>query len=94
VIQFEWNTAKARANEAKHGVAFERAKQAFADPFAIALFDDRDDYGEERYNLIGMTARRLLFLAYTERGDRVRITSARRVTKHEQEAYEQERGDP
>jgi uncharacterized DUF497 family protein len=92
VLEFEWDDAKARANARKHGVTFERAKQAFADPFAIIVFDDREAYGEERYNLLGMTAHRLLFVAYTERGDRVRIISTRRATRHEQELYEEENG--
>lgn len=91
MIQFEWDDAKADANERKHGVAFERAKLAFADPFATVVLDDREDYGEERVVLIGMAQEALLFVAYTERGDRIRIISARRATKHEQDAYKQHR---
>jgi uncharacterized DUF497 family protein len=90
VISFEWDDAKARSNERKHGVTFERATQAFADPFAVVTFDDRDDYDEERFTLLGISGEVLLFVAYTERGERVRIISARRATKHEQEIYEQE----
>jgi uncharacterized DUF497 family protein len=73
MLEFEWDDGKARANERKHGITFERAKLAFADPFAIIVFDDREAYGEERYNLIGAAAGPLLFVAYTERGNRVRI---------------------
>jgi uncharacterized DUF497 family protein len=89
VLEFEWNDDKARANARKHGVTFERAKLAFGDPFAIAVLDDRDDYVEERFVLLGMAGGRHLFVAYTERGDRIRIISARRATRHEQDIYEQ-----
>jgi uncharacterized DUF497 family protein len=71
-----------------HGVSFELGKTVFKDPFAIERFDDREDYGEERFVIIGMAEGHvLLFVAYTEREDRVRIISARRVTQHEQEDY-------
>jgi uncharacterized DUF497 family protein len=87
MLEFEWDDAKARANARKHGVTFERAALAFADPLAVALFDDREDYGEERFVLIGLAEGPLLVVAYTERGDRIRIVSARRATRHEQDFY-------
>jgi uncharacterized DUF497 family protein len=90
VLEFEWDDQKARANARKHGVTFERATGAFTDPFAVAVLDDREDYGEERFVLIGMAEGPLLFVAYTERGDRKRIISARRATRHEQELYERQ----
>jgi uncharacterized DUF497 family protein len=90
VLEFEWDDQKARANARKHGVTFERATFAFADPFAIATLDDREDYGEERFILIGVAEGPLLFVSYTERGDRKRIISARRATRHEQEIYERQ----
>jgi uncharacterized DUF497 family protein len=46
--------AKAEANLSAHGVSFELAKTVFKDPFAIELLDDREDYGEERFIIIGM----------------------------------------
>ena len=46
---FEWDEAKARRNYGKHGVTFERAKKAFADPFMVEILDEREDYGEERF---------------------------------------------
>ena len=89
MLAFEWNDAKARANARKHGVTFERAKLAFADPHAVAAVDHREDYDEERMILLGFAAGPLLFVAYTERADRIRIISARRATKHEQGIYEE-----
>jgi uncharacterized DUF497 family protein len=75
---FEWDDAKAAHNYAKHGVSFELARKVFEDPFAIERLDDRQDYGEERYNIIGMVDGRLLFVAYSLRGDTIRIVSAPR----------------
>jgi uncharacterized DUF497 family protein len=87
---FEWDDEKATRNFARHGVPFDRARLAFADPFGIAEIDDREDYGEQRFALVGMVEGSLIFVAYTERGERVRIISARRATKHEQDDYFQQ----
>ena len=60
----------------------------FDDPFAVERLDDREDYGEERSIIIGMAAgNSLLFVVYTERKGRIRIISARRATKREQDDY-------
>ena len=75
-----------------HGVSFELATTVFKDPFAIEFVDDRADYGEKRFVIIGMAERQvLLFVAYTERAERIRIISARRATKHEQDQYFRQR---
>jgi uncharacterized protein len=87
---FEWDDAKAASNAARHGVTFEHARLVFADPFGVGMVDDREDYGEERFITLGMVAGTLLFVAYTERDTRIRIISARRATKHEQEDYYQQ----
>jgi uncharacterized protein len=84
--------AKAAANLAQHGVSFERARLVFADAWAVGRIDDRENYGEDRFTIVGMVERTLLFVAYTERVDRVRIISARRATRHEQDDYFQESG--
>ena len=89
---FEWDADKAESNLAKHGVSFNRARLVFSDPLGIAAFDDREDYGESRFARVGMVEDALLFVAYTERGDRIRIISARRATKDEQDDYYQENG--
>jgi uncharacterized protein len=51
--KFEWDPEKANRNLARHGVAFEQGARAFADKFAVEWIDDREDYGEERVNLLG-----------------------------------------
>ena len=90
-MEFEWHDAKAEANLQAHGVSFDLAKTVFKDPFAVERLDDREDYGEERFVLIGMAEGNVvLFVAYTEREDRMRIISARRATQDEQDDYFQQ----
>jgi uncharacterized DUF497 family protein len=84
---FEWDEAKAAENYAKHGVSFETAIKVFRGPFAIERLDDRDDYGEERFILIGTAEEGVVTVVYTERNGRFRIISARRATRHEQDDY-------
>jgi uncharacterized DUF497 family protein len=74
-----------------HGVSFDLAKTVFKDPFAIERLDDRENYGEERFVIIGMAAGDiLLFVAYAEREERIRIISARRATQYEEDDYFQQ----
>ena len=74
-----------------HGVSFDLAKTVFRDPFAVERLDDREDYGEERFIIIGMAEGNVvLFVAYTEREGRMRIISARRATQNEQDDYFQQ----
>lgn len=87
-MEFEWHDAKAEANYRNHGISFELAKAVFKDPSAIERLDDRQDYGEQRFVIIGMGEdERLLFVAYTEREGRIRIISARRATRYEEADY-------
>jgi uncharacterized protein len=85
--QFEWDQAKARRNYTKHGVTFDFARKAFADPFMVEVLDDSEDYGEERFLVIGMAGGELLSVIYTPRQGRFRLISARRATKDEQDHY-------
>jgi uncharacterized DUF497 family protein len=87
---FEWDDAKAATNFARHGVSFEAAIRVFDDVFAIEQLDDREDYGEERYNLLGMADGRLLFVTYTPRNGTVRIISARGAEPHERRQYHED----
>jgi uncharacterized DUF497 family protein len=86
-LKFEWNESKAADNYAKHGVSFDMAKRVFKDLFAAEFVDDRQDYGEDRFVIIGSADGQILYVAYTERKDVFRIISARRATEHEQEIY-------
>ena len=87
---FEWDDTKAAANYAAHGVRFEDAQDVFKDPFAIEQVDDREAYGEERFTIIGMVDNRLLLVAYTMRGENIRIISARAAEPHERRSYHEE----
>jgi uncharacterized DUF497 family protein len=89
-LRFEWDAAKAARNEADHGVSFEMATLAFGDPFALEWLNDREDYGEERYVILGMVDGRLLYVAYTIRGDVYRIISARGAEANERRRYHEE----
>lgn len=84
---FEWRDAKATENLRDHGVAFDKAVKAFADPYAVEWVDEREVYSEERCNLLGMCEGVILHVTYTERGERIRIISARRAERHEQDRY-------
>ena len=89
-VDFEWDEEKAADNYAKHKVTFATARLAFADLFAVEWFDDRFDYGEERFNMLGMAEGRLLSVAYTVRERRIRIISARRAKPNERRRYHED----
>ena len=71
-------------------MTFDQAVKAINDPFAIEWIDDREAYGEERVNVLGMCADVILHVTYAERGDRIRIISARRAERDEQDDYYRE----
>jgi uncharacterized protein len=85
--EFEWDDAKAKQNQAQHGVTFELATLTFRDPFAIELLDDREDYREERFIRLGRAEGAILAVAYTDRNGRTRLISARYATRVEQDDY-------
>ena len=84
---FEWDDRKAAANLARHGVGFSEARRAFDDPYAFEIEDRRGSYGEDRYVLLGMVGQRLLAVAHTLRGERIRIISARPAEAFERRLY-------
>ncbi len=85
--QFEWDDHKAVASWQQHGITFRQATKVFNDPIAFEQIDEREDYGEERINLIGMCNGIILHVTYTERGERIRLISARKAKKDEQDDY-------
>lgn len=89
-MHFEWDPVKARKNLRKHGVAFEEASSAFHDPLAVTGADPDHSGGEERMITFGVSSLgRLLVVAHTERGDAIRIISARVATQYERRIYEE-----
>ena len=88
--EFEWDPAKAARNLAKHGVSFEEAATSFDDALGGILDDPRHSVDEARYILLAMSDRgRLLATMFTERGDVIRLMSARRATRAERRSYEE-----
>jgi len=93
MIWFEWDPAKAKANEQKHGVSFDLARHAFDDPDAL-VNHDRIEGGERRWQTLGMVQGVLLLLvAHTvefegEEDEVIRIISARRADRKEKRRYE------
>ncbi|MGK7887405.1 MAG: BrnT family toxin [Crocosphaera sp.] len=89
-MEFEWDENKAKQNLSKHGVSFEEAKTIFDDPLYVDFYDPDHSENEERYLIIGQSnQRRILILSYTERGNKIRLISAREVTPNERKTYEQ-----
>jgi uncharacterized DUF497 family protein len=90
-MDFEWDPRKAKINLRKHGVSFTEAGTVFGDNFAITVPDPDHSNDEDRYITIGWSdRRRLLVISHTDRGGRIRIISARELTKAERKDYEEE----
>jgi uncharacterized DUF497 family protein len=85
-IEFEWDAGKARENRRKHGVSFDQAKQAFTDPFGVEWIDE-SGHDEERTILLAMADGAILVVVFTERGDRLRLISARKANRNEKSLY-------
>ncbi|HLE56734.1 MAG TPA: BrnT family toxin [Rhodothermia bacterium] len=89
-LVFEWDSVKAWQNKAKHGVTFEEAQTVFRDPLGGIIDDPLHSMDEQRLLLIGMSDRqRLITVMFTEKGDRIRLISARLVTRAERRNYEE-----
>ena len=88
--EFEWDDTKAAQNYADHGVTFDTATEIFKDPFAIERLDDRLDYGEDRFIIIGMVDDHVLCVTYTLRNEIIRIISARGAEPHERRRYHED----
>ncbi|CAK0757163.1 BrnT family toxin [Gammaproteobacteria bacterium] len=89
-MEFEWDAIKARANERKHGISFFEASEVFGDDYSSCTHDPDHSHDEERYLLFGVSSQgNFLVVSYVQRGDTIRIISARRMTRQERNAYEQ-----
>ena len=86
---FEWDPLKARINLNKHGVSFDEAVTAFKDPLSDTTLDSDHSSREVRFVMLGLSAkRRLMVVSYTQRGEVIRLISARIATRSEREIYE------
>jgi uncharacterized DUF497 family protein len=91
-LRFTWDPTKAAANLRKHGVGFAEAATAFADPWSATVPDPDHSASESRFILMGRSAQqRLLVVVHVERGDTLRLISARLATRLERRRYEEDR---
>ena len=89
-MDFEWDPKKARENQSKHDVGFEEATEVFGDELSSTVLDPDHSMEEERFVIFGRTRQgKYLVVAFTERSGRIRLISARPMTRRERSAYEQ-----
>jgi len=90
MLSFEWDKNKASKNLKNHDVSFDEASTIFSDTLSLAIYDPLHSESEDRFILIGNShSNRLLVVVHTERGDKVRIISARQANKQERKKYEE-----
>jgi hypothetical protein len=88
-VVFEWDDDKAASNVSKHGIAFVEAATAFRDGIGLLKRDMVHSNEEDRFLLIGHSlGRRMVSVVHVERGERIRIISARLATRRERRDYE------
>ncbi len=85
-LAFEWDEVKRQVNKQKHRIDFPLAATIFFGPI-IEDIDDREDYGEERAVAFGLASGTVLRVTFTRRGEIIRIISAQKASKHDQEVY-------
>ena len=87
--EFEWNENKFRDNVRKHKVSFHEARTVFSSPHPPLTENDAlHSQDEHRYKTTGYSSKnRLLVVIHTDRGDVIRIISARKANKLERENY-------
>ena len=90
-VEFEWDPKKAARNFRKHRVSFNEAATVFGDSLGTTVPDPDHSLAEDRYITVGMSScGRFVIVAHTERGERIRIISARELSRAERKAYEEE----
>lgn len=89
-MQFEWDEAKSEETRANRGFGFEEVTPVFLDPVRFTFPDNRFDYGEARWITFGEIEGRLFAVAYTMRGDAIRIISARKANTGERKRYDEQ----
>jgi len=90
-MEFEWDPKKAKSNLKKHGISFDEAASVFDDILAAVYEDPDHSADEKRFLMIGTSVQnRLLHIAFSDQGRRIRMITARKVTKRERKLYEKE----
>ena len=89
MLTFEWDANKARTNLVKHAVSFQEATTVFGDPVSVTIPDPAHSQTENRFIILGRSHRgQLLVVVHTERGDNIRVISARPASRRERKDYE------
>ena len=88
-MQYEWDETKRLINLRKHGIDFIQISAVF-DSEILTIEDDRHNYGEQRFVTFGLLQGRVIAIVHTEQENRIRIISARKATKYEQQTYFQQ----
>jgi len=88
-MSYEWDEQKRQVNIKKHGIDFLNVAEIF-DGDTVTIPDERFDYDENRFIVIGILKNVVIVVVYTERGENIRIISARKATKNEQIYYFQQ----
>ncbi len=93
-LRFEWDVQKAQVNRRKHRITFEEAQAVFYDEFAVEYYDPDHSDQEDRFIMLGMSAKaRVLVVCHCFRHSNsvIRIISARKADKEEQQVYWRQR---
>ncbi len=89
-MEFTWDDKKAEINYKKYGVTFQEAATIFGDPLSITYDDPDHSTDEFRLITFGLSRfNRLLVISHAERENKMRIISARQMTKKEKKIYEE-----
>lgn len=88
-MEFEWDDDKATTNERNHGVTFAEVVTVFTDPLSLTGYDPDHSDEEDRFITMGLSANgRLVIVSHTDRGEKIRIISAREASRAERRDYE------
>lgn len=90
-LLFEWDNRKEKQNLKKHNVSFQEASTIFGDPLSLTIDDPlHSSHDEQRYVTIGSSFRgKIVVVVHCDRGDKIRIISARTATRNERKTYEE-----
>jgi uncharacterized DUF497 family protein len=86
-VEFEWDEAKAKSNERKHGISFKFAAKVFEDRARIERLDVDSSKGEARWATTGLIEGVEVYVVYVMRGEAIRLISARKASRYERKEY-------